>query len=85
MPPIGSVARRRVRCRGVAVVLSALIRCDESKNKLAAEFNDGLGRLLANLGSSLHGFRYSLADLYGLASATFANPSAGMSTHCTYQ
>ena len=51
-------------------------RCDESKNKLAMEFYNGLGRLLATFSSELHGFRYSVADLYGFANATFANPSA---------
>jgi glutathione S-transferase len=63
-------------------------RCDESKNKLAAEFNDGLRRLLANLSYHLHGFRYSLADFYGFANATFANPSAAyvryQSSPCMY-
>ncbi|RLN07448.1 hypothetical protein C2845_PM11G17300 [Panicum miliaceum] len=73
VPPIGCTPggqmpwRRRGYVRG---------QCDKSKNKLAMEFNDGLRHLLATFSSELHGFRYSVADLYGFANATFATPSA---------
>ncbi|TVU32418.1 hypothetical protein EJB05_24149, partial [Eragrostis curvula] len=50
--------------------------CDESMNRLAAEFNAALGPLLSGLAAKLHRFRYSLADFYGFSNATFANPSA---------
>ncbi|TVU23208.1 hypothetical protein EJB05_30175, partial [Eragrostis curvula] len=50
--------------------------CDESMNRLAAEFNAALGPLLSGLAAKLPRFRYSLADFYGFSNATFANPSA---------
>ncbi|WVZ88739.1 hypothetical protein U9M48_035223 [Paspalum notatum var. saurae] len=50
--------------------------CDDSLNKLAGEFNAALETLLSDLGTKLHHFRYTLADLYGFTNATVANPSA---------
>lgn len=74
-PPIGCApaGRRPWRVRGRVPVLHG--RCDERKNKLAVEFNDGVRRLMANLSSELDGLRYSIADFYGFANATFTNPS----------
>nr|CAB3449659.1 unnamed protein product [Digitaria exilis] len=76
-PPIGCAPGGRmpwlVRGRRVHVPNG---RCDETKNKLVVEFNDGIRHLMANLSSELDGLRYSIADFYGFANATFVNPSA---------
>ncbi|TVU07095.1 hypothetical protein EJB05_47135, partial [Eragrostis curvula] len=50
--------------------------CDESLNKFATEFNNGLEPLMARLTSKFDGLRYSIADFYGFSNATFMNPSA---------
>ncbi|TVU07093.1 hypothetical protein EJB05_47133, partial [Eragrostis curvula] len=50
--------------------------CDESLNKFATEFNNGLEPLMACLTSKFDGLRYSIADFYGFSNATFMNPSA---------
>ncbi|WVZ76787.1 hypothetical protein U9M48_024720 [Paspalum notatum var. saurae] len=73
VPPIGCAPAGQMPWRRRGYVPG---RCDESKNKLAAEFNDGLRRLMASLSSELHGLIYSVGDLYGVANATFAKPSA---------
>ncbi|EER88666.2 hypothetical protein BDA96_10G252200, partial [Sorghum bicolor] len=61
-------------CLPVARVLSAAGACSDSRNKLAAGFNDALRSLLA--GARLPGLVYSLADSYGIMAAIFADPPA---------
>lgn len=61
----------------IARVLSAAGACSDSRNKLAAGFNDALRSLLAGLAAPrLPGLVYSLADSYGIMATVFADPRA---------
>jgi phospholipase/lecithinase/hemolysin len=58
-------------------VLSAAGACSDSRDKLAAGFNDALRSLLAGLAAPrLPGLVYSLADSYGIMATVFADPRA---------
>lgn len=61
-------------CLPIARVLSATGACSDSRNKVAAGFNDALRSLLA--GVRLPGLVYSLADSYGIMATIFADPRA---------
>ncbi|CAN6173854.1 unnamed protein product [Urochloa humidicola] len=45
-------------------------------NELASGLDDALASMFGSLASRLPGFAYSLADYYGLSTATFADPRA---------
>ncbi|XP_066369812.1 GDSL esterase/lipase At5g37690-like [Miscanthus floridulus] len=61
-------------CLPIARVLSATGACSDSRNKLAAGFNDALRSLLAGLPGRLPGLAYPLADSYGIMATVFADP-----------
>ncbi|CAL5080676.1 unnamed protein product [Urochloa decumbens] len=50
--------------------------CSGELNELASGLDDAIASMFGTLATRLPGFAYSLADYYGLSSATFADPQA---------
>ncbi|CAN6162437.1 unnamed protein product [Urochloa humidicola] len=63
-------------CVPAARLLDAGGACSGELNELASGLDDALASMFGSLASRLPGFAYSLADYYGLSTATFADPRA---------